>query len=149
VQSLEGGQIVALIYADRVSETTATTGTGTYTLAGAVTGFQSFAAVGNGNTCYYAATDNTDWEVGLGTYTASGTTLARTSILASSNANAAVNWSAGAKNIWLDFPALVASYLVAGNFPVSIISAALVTLPTTLPGSSGQLWWNGGVLSMS
>jgi hypothetical protein len=97
------------LYYDRVKETTTTTGTGTYTLAGAVTGFQSFGIVGDTNTCYYAITDGTAWEVGMGTYTLSGTTLARTTILASSNANAAVSWSAGSKTIWLDLPATAAA----------------------------------------
>ena len=64
---------MALVVKDRVQETTTTTGTGTVTLAGAVSGFQTFAAIGDGNTCYYAITSGTDWEVGLGTYTASGT----------------------------------------------------------------------------
>lgn len=95
-----------LVLPDRVLETSTTTGTGTYTLAGAVTGFQSFAAVGNGNTCQYVAYEvdgngnpSGGWEVGLGTYTASGTTLARTTIYASSNAGAAVNWAAGTRRI--------------------------------------------------
>lgn len=96
---------MALVYVDRCKETTTTTGTGTYTLAGAEIGFQAFSAVGDGNTCYYAITDGTDWEVGLGTYTLSGTTLARTSVLASSNGGAAVSWGAGTKTIWLDLPA--------------------------------------------
>ena len=72
---------MALVLRDRVKETSTTTGTGTYTLAGAVTGFEAFSSVGNGNTTYYACTDGTDFEVGIGTYTASGTTLARTTIL--------------------------------------------------------------------
>lgn len=123
---------MTLTYADRVQETTATTGTGTYALAGAVTGFQSFAAVGNGNTCYYGVTDGTDWEVGLGTYTLSGTTLARTSVLASTNTNTAVNWGAGTKAIWLDFPALVASYLAGGTTgsgPVVLGTSPTLTTP--------------------
>jgi hypothetical protein len=64
---------MALVVKDRVKESSTTTGTGTYTLAGAETGFQSFAAIGNGNTTYYAAAavDGSGWEVGIGTYTAS------------------------------------------------------------------------------
>ena len=96
---------MAHVYADRVKETTTTTGTGTYTLAGAATGFQAFSVVGDGNTCYYCVTDDTDWEVGNGTYTASGTTLSRDSILASSNSGAAVNWGAGSKDAFITVPA--------------------------------------------
>lgn len=96
---------MALIWKDRVKETSTTTGTGTYTLAGAVTGFQSFSAIGDGNTCYYCATDGTDWEVGLGTYTSAGTTLARTSVIASSNSGSAVNWSAGTRYVFTTAPA--------------------------------------------
>ena len=96
---------MALVVKDRVQETTTTTGTGTYTLAGAVTGYQTFAAVGDGNTTYYAATNGTDWEIGIGTYTASGTTLARTTIIASTNSNNAVDWAAGTKNVFVTYPA--------------------------------------------
>jgi len=97
---------LSLVLPPRCLETTTTTGTGTYTLAGAVAGYQSFAAVGNGNTCQYYAeavdangVPNGDWEHGLGTYTLSGTTLARTTIYASRNADAAVNWGAGTKRV--------------------------------------------------
>jgi len=108
---------MALVVADRVQETTTTTGTGTYTLAGAKTGFQSFAAVGDGNTTYYACTDGTDYEVGIGTYTATGTTLARTTIIESSNSDAAVNWGAGEKDIFVTLPASKATVLDAsGDF---------------------------------
>lgn len=91
---------MALVLADRVKETSVTTGTGTYTLSGAVVGFQSFAAIGNGNTTYYACTDGTDYEVGIGTYNTSGTTLARTTVLQSSNSGNAVNWTPGTKTIF-------------------------------------------------
>ena len=96
---------MAHVVADRVRETTTTTGTGTYTLAGAVTGFETFGSVGNSNTTYYCCTDGTDFEVGVGTYTSSGTTLARTTILQSSNSDNAVNWSSGTRQIFCTAPA--------------------------------------------
>jgi hypothetical protein len=96
---------MALILKDRVKEATTTTGTGTLTLAGAADGFQSFSAIGDGNTTYYAITDGTDWEVGIGTYTASGTTLSRDTILESSNSGSAVDWSAGSKDVFVTYPA--------------------------------------------
>ena len=97
---------MALEIHDRVKETTTTTPTGTYTLAGAVTGFETFTAnLDNSDTTYYCCTDNTDFEIGIGTFTSSGTTLARTTILASSNSNSAVNWSSGTRTIFMTYPA--------------------------------------------
>jgi len=95
---------MALVVKDRVQETTTTTGTGTVTLAGAVTGFQTFSVIGDGNTCYYAITSGNNWEVGLGTYTASGTTLSRDTILESSNAGSAITLS-GTSNVFVTYPA--------------------------------------------
>ena len=106
---------MALVLKDRVKETTTTTGTGTYTLAGAVTGFEAFSSVGDGNTTYYACTAGTDFEVGIGTYTASGTTLARTTILQSSNSDSAVSWSSGTKTIFCAQPAEKAVFLNASD----------------------------------
>ena len=113
---------MALVVADRVKETTTTTSTGTYTLGGAVTGFESFSVVGDGNTTYYCCTDGTDFEVGVGTYTASGTTLARTTILQSSNSDSAVNWSTGTRDIFITQPAEKAVFLNAdGHIESSLI----------------------------
>jgi hypothetical protein len=101
---------MALVVKDRVQETSTTTGTGTFTLAGAVSGFQSFSAIGDGNTTYYAIVLGSEWEVGLGTYTSSGTTLSRDTILESSNGGTAVNFSAGTKNVFVTYPAERAVY---------------------------------------
>ena len=38
---------MALVLKDRVKETTTTTGTGSFALAGAVTGYDSFGQIGN------------------------------------------------------------------------------------------------------
>lgn len=102
--------MVVPVVKDRVKETTTTTGTGTVTLAGAETGFQSFAAIGNGNKTYYVITNDVDFEVGIGTYTSSGTTLSRDTILESSNGGNAVNWGAGAKTVFCSQPAERALY---------------------------------------
>jgi len=98
---------MALIVKDRVKETSSTAGTGTLTLAGTSSGFQSFSVIGNGNTTYYAIVDNTtgDWEVGIGTYTSAGTTLSRDTILESSNGGAAVNFAANSKDVFVTYPA--------------------------------------------
>ena len=97
---------MALVLADRVKETTDTTGTGTYSLSGGLAGFQTFnSAIGNGNTTYYTCTDGNNFEIGIGTYTSSGNTLARTTILKSSNSNSAVNWGVSTKDIFVTYPA--------------------------------------------
>tara|TARA_Y100001937_G_scaffold84220_1_gene113962 strand:- start:3364 stop:4545 length:1182 start_codon:yes stop_codon:yes gene_type:complete len=123
---------MALIQADRVKETSSTTGTGNFTLGGAATGFRTFAdGVGVSNTCYYVITDDNSYEVGLGTLNASAT-LVRTTVITSSNSNAAVDWGAGAKDVFTTYPGPKAVILddsnnlnVAGN--VSIGGTFLVT----------------------
>lgn len=150
---------MAFVVKDRVKETTTTTGTGTVTLLGASTGFQSFSAIGNANTTYYciAAQTGSEWEVGIGTYTSSGTTLARTTVLASSNSGSLVNFSAGTKDVFVTYPATYAGFAAGGvvfeNFttltgtytmtpgkngfsvgPITIASGSSFTVP------SGQRW---------
>ena len=100
---------MALVINDRVKETSTTTGTGTFDLAGAETGYEGFVTgVGTGNTTYYAIELNSagEWEVGIGTVTdAAPDTLSRTTIITSSNGDAAVNFSAGTKNVFCTLPA--------------------------------------------
>ena len=112
---------MALVVKDRVGETTTTTGTGTVTLGGAATGFQSFSVIGDGNTTFYTIqlSNTNEWEVGIGTYTSSGTTLSRDTILESSNSGSAVNFSAGTKDVFVTYPAEKAIYL--GNLPTKMV----------------------------
>ena len=110
---------MALVVKDRVQESSTTTGTGTFTLAGAVSGFQSFSVIGNGNTTYYAIVMGSEWEVGLGTYTSSGTTLSRDTVLESSNSGSLVNFSAGTKNVFVTYPAEKATYQDANGTAIA------------------------------
>lgn len=112
---------MALVLKDRIKQQTTTTGTtDAYVLSGSFTGFETFAEIGDGNTTYYCCTDGTDFEIGIGTFTASGTTLARTTILQSSNSDAAVNWTSGARTIFVTQPAEKAVFLDAsGNIDIN------------------------------
>jgi len=104
---------MALVLADRVKETTTSTGTAAITLAGAATGYQTFLlAIGNANTTYYTIADQTgaNWEVGIGTYTTIGNTLSRDTVLASSNAGALVVFLTGTKDVFVTYPAERALY---------------------------------------
>jgi hypothetical protein len=98
---------MALVLKDRVRESTATTGTGTLSLDGAITGFQGFSVIGNTNTTYYAVVDVTtgDWEVGLGTYTSAGSLLSRDTVLESSSGGTKINFGAGPKDVFCTYPA--------------------------------------------
>jgi hypothetical protein len=112
---------MAIVLKDRVKVLATTTGTGTFTLGSAVTGYQSFSVIGDGNSTYYtiAAQATADWEVGIGTYTASGTLLSRDTILESSNGGAAVDFPAGVKDVFVTYPAERSVYLdSAGSYPV-------------------------------
>ena len=95
---------MALVFKDRVKETTATTGTGTVTLAGASAGFQSFSVIGDSNTTYYTLVSGSEWEVGIGTYTSSGTTLSRDTVLESSD-NGSKIVLAGTSDVFCTYPA--------------------------------------------
>jgi hypothetical protein len=98
---------MALVLKDRVQETSTTSGTGTLTLAGAVSGFDTFSAsIGNGNTTFYTIFDNTayTWEVGIGTVGAG--TLARTTVLSnSSGTTSPISFAANVKFVFCTYPA--------------------------------------------
>jgi len=124
---------MALALKDRVQQTGTANTTVSFTLTGAVTGFQAFSVVGDTNTTYYAATDASgNWEVGIGTYSTTGPTLNRTTILSSSNSNSAVTFS-GTVNVFVTYPSSKSVNLDgSGN------ASALGTI------SSGT--WNGSVI---
>lgn len=140
---------MAFVLADRVKETTTTTGTGTVTLLGASTGYQSFSAIGNSNTTYYTIAGQTgsEWEVGIGTYTSSGTTLARTTVIASSNSGSLVNFSAGTKDVFVTYPAEYTANAVGGGIGAVILNADTVTVNATI--ASGQNGFSVGPLTIN
>ena len=125
---------MAFVIKDRVKETTTTTGTGTVTLLGAVSGFEAFSAIGNTNTTYYAIVHQSadEWEVGIGTYTLSGTTLARTTVLSSTNSDAAVDFAAGTKDVFVTCPADKAVYVSASPAFIDVsVGGALTGVSAT------------------
>lgn len=124
-----------LVLKDRVKETTTTTGTGTITLAGAVSGYQSFSVIGNANTTYYTIVDASTgaWEVGLGTYTSAGTTLSRDTVLESSNSGSLVNFGAGTKDVFVTYPAERA-----------VVSGTTDYLSLPAPSTSGNVLTSNG-----
>lgn len=114
---------MTLVVAERVRETTTTTGTGTISLAGAVAGYQSFSVIGNGNTTYYTINAGSQWEVGIGTYSSAGPTLSRDVIFSSSNAGAPVIFAAGTKDVFVTYTAEASIY----SDPTGITGADAVT----------------------
>jgi len=140
---------MALKYADRVQETTTTTGTGTLTLAGAVAQFQTFAAIGDANTCFYLIEDldGVSWEVGIGTYTATGTTLSRDTILDNDNGDtSAITLGAGTHNVACVSPAVVATtsgFLGFIQGCVLTFDDAQATAPADLLVTAGDIVING------
>ena len=144
---------MALVLADRVQETTTTTGTGTLTLSGAASGYQSFAAIGDGNTTYYTIVSGTDWEVGIGAYTASGTTLSRDTVLASSASGAKISVASGA-SVFSTYPASKAVGTQTGYFDSDFKGAFVDGVAVDYISGAGRIsvggsddirFYNGGV----
>ena len=135
---------MALVINDRVKETTTTTGTGAVSLAGAVTGFETFAAgIGNSNTVYYciAHQDQAEFEVGLGTLDGDSSDLARTTIISSSNSDSAVDFSSGTKDVFCTIPASKLIFEDANN-DVTIGRNLTVTGDLTISGDDLTLTTN-------
>lgn len=141
---------MALVLLDRVRELTTTTGTGTITLNGAVSGFQAFSVIGNGNSTYYTIYHQStgDWEVGIGTYTSSGNTLSRTTVLSSSNGGALVPFVTGSKDVFVTYPAersvykdTADAYTVQSAFNTLTANTATLTAGTvsTTPASGTDI----------
>ena len=143
---------MALILKDRVQETSTTTGTGTLTLAGAVTQFQTFSsAIGNGNTTYYTIYNSGGslWEVGIGTVGAG--TLSRDTVLASSNSGSLVSFT-GTLYVFGDYPAGKAVYLDSINtatVPQLATSATTSTTPVLSFNASNSGFASGATISGS
>jgi len=121
---------MTFIVADRVQETTNSPGTGTATLLGAVSGYQSFSTgVGINNTTFYVIADQlgTNWEVGLGALNSTGTVLTRTTVYSSSNGGSTVNFATGIQYVWCDYPS---SKAVIQGSPVNFSSIGATTAGT-------------------
>ncbi len=135
---------MALVINDRVKETTTTTGTGAVSLAGAVTGFETFAAgVGNRTTTYYciAHQDQAEFVVGLGTLDGDSADLTRTTVISSSNSDSAVDFSAGTKDVFCTVPASKLIFEDADN-DVTIGRNLTVTGDLTISGDDLTLTTN-------
>jgi hypothetical protein len=138
---------MALILADRVKVRSRTTGLSDFTLENTVDGFQSFEAIGDGNTTYYGITDVAgNWEIGIGTYTSFGTTLTRDTIISSSNNGSKINFPVGSKNVFCTFPSSALQTISTGGFgsfefvgsTISTVdsSSISVTQPITLESNA-------------
>ena len=152
---------MALVVKDRVRENSTTTGTGSLTLSGAVSGFQTFSsAIGNGNTTYYAIVNGTEWEVGLGTVSAGA--LSRDTILESSNAGSVVDFTTGTKDVFCTYPAEKCIYKNASDIAnitstdvttalgyTPVTNARTITINGTAYDLSANRTWSVGTLTSS
>lgn len=149
-------------YADRVKESTTTTGTGAVSLAGAAAGFRAFASVlANGDRCFYMIQGQatTEWETGIGLFSTSGTTLTREQVLSSSNADAAVTFSAGPKDVVLLATAVAFGHTGSEYFGDGTLGKVTITTTVTLAddahyedltiSGAGKLVTNGWIVRVN
>ena len=141
---------MTLLIKDRVQEVTTSSGTGPILLGTSfIAGYVDIGtAIGNGNTTPYVITDTTNnvYEIGVGQYILANTSLLRLQVLASSNANALVNFAAGAKNIFVDVPAAYISLTVRGlNQFASTTSANLASIISDAVGTGPLVFANNAV----
>lgn len=119
--------------ADRVWETSTTTGMGAFTLAGAESGYRTFNnAIGTGTPCFYTIHNQdapSEFESGIGQLS-DATTLERTTVVESSNADAKVNFSAGTKDVVLAPIARRSALLASGGRLEPEHATGLVLLAT-------------------
>ena len=149
---------MTLVVIDNAWETTTSTGPTTFTLAGAVSGSQSMAGVGNTNTSYFRISDQsgTNWTVVLATYSTTGPTLTVVSTYASSNSNNAVTFGAGTKNVWCVGPAestvLAAPYAYPAIKPtlnLDFANSATVDPRITFVRNSTATYYDGKTTAMA
>ena len=139
---------MSFVIADRVRETTTTTGTGTLSLDGAVVGFQAFTAVGNNNTTYYTIQGTTEWEVGIGTYLAN--TLSRDTVLSSSNGGSKLLLTAGTKDVFVTLPAGKTVISVAGKVgEVTLSNTDISGLGTMSTQNANSVTITGGTATLT
>ena len=141
---------MAFVLNDRVKQTSTTTGTGTFSLTGTETGFETFVTgIGDGNSCFYAIANDgaSEFEVGIGTVTDAATdTLSRTTVISSSNSDNLVNFTAGTKTVFCTYPAKRApsaamtatTYITTHNSTISdtqTIDSGVLAGPVSVSGN--------------
>ena len=136
-----------LTLANRVKETSSTSGSGVITLAGAADGYQSFSSVlSSGDTTYYTITNSNNWEVGIGTY--GSNTLSRDTILSSSNSGSVISLS-NQSNVFIAYPSEKSVYkdasdqVVVGSSGIILESGVPSNTDNVLYNVSGNLYFNG------
>lgn len=102
--------------ADRVKQTSITSGSGNIVLYDTFAGFTSFAsAIGDGNTTYYTIENNENYEIGIGTYKSSGNILSRDLVLKSSSNNNKISLN-GVSIVFCTYPADYAYFLNSDGY---------------------------------